>query len=247
MKISTATAIKDVAPWRVKLALRSRLYQTRKPDEILLIDYQSKPNNLEQYKLLAKEFSAKLIEVKHKGKETFHPARLLNVAIRQTTCDYIVFIGTDEIPSDNAFSVLEHSIENWPEGIWMSNRIDLPEESNNPNVKILENFEEWAQKGRKDIWAPGSFQGISVNWLRDVGGFDERITGWGFYDSDIIGRGLKAGLQEYYLQDRMSVLHIWHPDYRGYYKHEKITLKNKKLKEEQADIIVNKGLDWGSV
>ena len=247
MKISTATAIKDVAPWRVKLALKSRLYQTRKPDEILLIDYQSNPQNLEQYKLITEEFSVKLVEVKRKGKETFHPARLFNIAIRQTTCDYIVFIGADEIPSDNAFSVLEHAINNWPKGIWMSNRIDLPEESNNPEIDPLGNFEEWAQKGKKDIWAPGSFQGISVSWLRDVGGFDERITGWGFYDSDIISRGLKAGLKEYYLQDRMSVLHIWHPDYGGHYKYSEIISRNKKLRDEQTDITVNKGLDWGSV
>ena len=45
-----------------------------------------------------------------------------------------------------------------------------------------------------------------------VGGFDERYTGWGYEDSDLVVRLMRQGLHIRRGPADTAVLHLWHPD-----------------------------------
>lgn len=48
--------------------------------------------------------------------------------------------------------------------------------------------------------------------INAVGGFDERYTGWGFEDSDLVVRLMRHGLHIRRGPADTAVLHLWHPD-----------------------------------
>jgi len=48
--------------------------------------------------------------------------------------------------------------------------------------------------------------------INAVGGFDERYTGWGFEDSDLVVRLMRQGLHIRRGPADTAVLHLWHPD-----------------------------------
>ena len=50
--------------------------------------------------------------------------------------------------------------------------------------------------------------------LIQINGFDESFTGWGFEDSDLIVRLMKAGVKRKEARFYAPVIHLWHADRR---------------------------------
>lgn len=48
--------------------------------------------------------------------------------------------------------------------------------------------------------------------IEAIGGFDERYTGWGYEDSDLVVRLMRRGLHVRRGPADTAVLHLWHPD-----------------------------------
>jgi hypothetical protein len=218
MKIASVLLVCNAKEWRVKKALKSRQEQIRKPDEIQIIRQKE-------------------------GEINF--ARMCNIAIKKTKCDYICFSGVDEIVSPNAFQVVEHYFNKNPNSLLMCARIDLPEESNHHRIDFVKNFNKWA-KGKPNHAAPGSFQCLPVKWLKKVRGFDERYRGWGYYDCEIVKRAEMDKIEAVWLHDSnpsMILLHIWHPERKG--KVSELIDRNRKLYEQKQELVANKGKRWG--
>lgn len=249
LTIATAIFTRDAPLWRLEMALKSRYEQTRKPDEIMVIDESSTEEYKKAYQELFSKlpFGVKFIEYSAQDEYWFHPAHLCNIAIANTDCDYVVFGDIDGVFSSNALEVLEQTLQENPDALCLSKRLALPKESDSPDIDFIKDFEEWKQKG-KLVYAPGSFQVIPVEWAKQVGGFDESIKGWGFYDSEIVARAEMDGKKVIQLEDKIDVLHIWHKVYKVKgYTADKIVLENKRLRSVTQDtntIVVNKGIDW---
>ena len=55
MTIAVIVKVRD-NPWRLKAALASRLHQTRKPDELFVVDYNSSVENISSHKEIVNSF-----------------------------------------------------------------------------------------------------------------------------------------------------------------------------------------------
>ena len=104
----------------------------------------------------------------------------------------------------------------------MCARLDLGVTSNTSEAEFIDitKFnEQWKSNGGNPRHtAPGSFQGLPVQWMKDVGGFDEFFEGWGFFDMDIKERALNDGFREVWINSlRVKFMHVYHNHrpYRG--------------------------------
>lgn len=199
MSITCAILTQNVEVWRLMRCVEATKNQAYPPDEIMLVDYGSSQEYIKAYK----EIVPKIVAVQPKG--LFHPARMCNIAARQTSCQKIVFTGADELPGYKNYK-LAHAF------IGLSfvtcNRINLPPESDSKFEKFP--FEKWRTLGTVTKTAYGSFLGFDTEWIRK-NPFDERIIGWGAYDKDIVARAKKE-LTHVNLSDYGGeLMHIWHP------------------------------------
>ncbi len=238
MRISCVIFTKDCDDWRLKNCLACNLRQTRLPDEILIIDFGSSEEYRRKYKEITKgcpnSSIMKFIEIDD-DTELFHPARMANKAIQETTADYIVFTDADVLPSNNAYKEVEIAFNENPKQTVMCARLDLPKETNNEKINFVKLFDPlWQQNGGiADHRAPGSFQGFPVSWLKEVGGYDEHFIGWGYYDCDIYNRALDAGLPETWLETKgVRLMHIHH-EFRPYRNDKKAIAKNEQIYYEK--------------
>ena len=118
----------------------------------------------------------------------------------------------------------------------MCSRLDLSKESNNGNIDFVNDFDYWwdSNGGRPYHSAPGSFQGFNVEWLKEVGGYDEFYIGWGSFDDDIKERAIRSGLVPIWIDNfGVRLMHVYHnqrdyefkTDFDRNYKHLEEKLK----------------------
>lgn len=209
---------KEIPEWELKEAIPLWEKQTRPPDEVIVVDWD---------KLLDKE-------------EVFSEARCNNVAVKKTKCDYLIFTNVDIRPDRKCIQVVEETLEKKPNQILMCARLDLPEDSFKPGIDWDKEFDGWAKRGHSHP-APGSIQVISVDWLKKVGGYDERYIGWGYYDCEILNRASMDGIESEWIDSRTVILHLGHPKlpHRSYEK------RNLDLYQEKVELNVNKDKEWG--
>jgi glycosyltransferase involved in cell wall biosynthesis len=63
---------------------------------------------------------------------------------------------------------------------------------------------------RPDWWCQGSHCSFPTKALRDIGGYWEAFTGWGWEDGEIALRLTRYGLKMY-VDPELMVYHLWHP------------------------------------
>ena len=88
----------------------------------------------------------------------------------------------------------------------------------------------------------------------DVGGYDEEFTYWGGEDNDMHWRALDAGLEEFYIHDRTTMLHQWHTyEYDSYPSNQRqecdnqVQLNRNRLHRMRGTVARNQGSNWGQV
>lgn len=215
MKLAIVIWVQDIKDWVLQQCINSLKSQTRKVDEIIL----------------AKQPKGKVTEF----------SRMSNIALRKTKSNYIGFIGGDTIFSKNSMEVIEQYFKEEPNSILTCARIDLSEESNDPKIDFVKDFDKWNRKpnhaGPILIMAP-------TKWYKKVGGFDERYIGWGSFDSDVVKRAKMDGLNQGWIENKgMSMLHIWHPERKS--KDLGTIKRNEDIYYRVKDIKVNTNRKWG--
>lgn len=209
MTIATGIFIKNGEAWRLEKCIKATQKQTRPPDEIIVVNFGSTPKNSRDYKKICKE--VKYIEIQE-NTETFHPSRIANICIKATKCQYIIFTDIDCVPSPNAYQLAEQVFQ---AGYFvMCRRIDLMR-SEDPHPSI----------DRKLHKAQGSFQGMSVDWIKSKGGYDEGFRGWGFYDLHIEWMAVQDGIQWRWLDELGMRLYHYH--------HEPLPYRKETSKKNQ--------------
>ena len=118
-----------------------------------------------------------------------------NLGARHATSDLLIFTNCDIIiPRHTIQAALKHFQEH-PRCVCGCIRLD--EQADGLSVV--------------NRHALGDFQAIPKEVFWEVGGFDERMTGWGYLDYDLFDRIQKIGVPLVMLGCDCTVTHCWHP------------------------------------
>jgi len=169
----------------------------------------------------------------------FRAGAVRNRAVAHTTADYIIFSDGDCIPSPAFVSRHRALAES---GYFLAgNRILLTARLTDSVLRNRIPVHSWSTArwlyawARRDVnralpllrladdaWRrrePRRWEGVKTcnlsAWRSDlmrVNGFDERYSGWGLEDSDLVIRLLHAGVQHKNARFAAPVFHLWHPE-----------------------------------
>ena len=242
-------------------SLASVLLQTRLPDEVIVADDGSGQEIKSAISAIQKRAPFPIIHVWQED-DGFRAARIRNMALAQSNCDYIIFIDSD-ILLDRRF-IDDHCL-NAEQGIFIQGgRILLsPEKSRNvlesgAGIEGLSIFSDGVSGRHKMVHSHLlSKQFSSVNttskgsrtcnfslWYADiirVNGFNERFHGWGREDSELVERLFFAGLKRKKIVFNAIGFHLYHPQQ----SRESLKINDDILRETIAsgDFHCKEGLD----
>jgi glycosyltransferase involved in cell wall biosynthesis len=215
-------------PAALDLCFKSVLKQYLKPDEIIIADDGSTADTKSLIDSFCKQTE---IPIKHIWQEDngFRLSRIRNLAIKNTTCEYLVFIDGDIIlhpkflKSHKKFSKQNQLIVG--SRVLLSNSKTQKAFKNN-SIKITPfslgiknrinaiHCDLLAQLFSKMNPSYLNVRGCNMSfWKRDlleVNGFDEQFEGWGREDSDIVLRMLNAGKKKLKLKFGAIQYHLFH-------------------------------------
>jgi len=206
LTVAAVVPLYNGAPY-IKAAIESIFAQTDPADEVLIVDDGSTDDGPEIVRELAKRYPIKLLTKSNGGQSS---AR--NFGITETKCSHIALLDQDDIWYPHHLAALKRPFmdpENRKLGFVYGNldRIDqggrvvarhFLDEIATPHPKM-----SIFQCVSRDMFIlPGASLFSKEAW-RDVGGFDERLSG--YEDDDFFFRLFLAGFQSTYLKDESVV------------------------------------------
>lgn len=218
------------------LVLRALAGQCQKDHEIIIADDGSRPSHVDSIFRLCPVFACPVIYVWHPD-IGFTAAKSRNLAAKQSSGDYLIFIDGDCIP--NRHFVKQHEklaergcfvngsrvlisrrltnqiiqknidITNQPLIFWMAARI------RGDCNKILQIFtwpSRWFRVQQGFVWRGirSCNFGVWKNDFSSVNGFDETFEGWGHEDADLVLRLNNFGIKRKNGFLATEVFHLWH-------------------------------------
>jgi glycosyltransferase involved in cell wall biosynthesis len=198
----------------------------------------------------------------------FRAAAIRNKALAKATGEYVIFTDGDCIPRKKF--VAQHARLGEPGWFLSGNRVLLSEQFTQralaekwdlPNWPYWRLWAAWAQRKinrfsplitlpdaafrhrQAHEWRGAKTCNLSA-WRSDlisVNGLDEAFTGWGFEDSDLVIRLLRAGVKHKSARFATPVFHLWHKE------NDRSRMEQNEQKLEQvlksAHIKAAQGLD----
>lgn len=239
--------------------------KTQFPYEIIIAD----DGSLEETAKLVRDFKSRVsIPLLHiwQPDEGFRAAAIRNKALLISEGDYIIFLDGDCIPNQNfiqnhlelieknTFVVGSHvllsreftltalaqalPLHRWSFGRWISARFSGQCNRILPFLPLP--FRHFGFK-TNSRWrgARGSNLGVWKSDLLKVNGWEEKFTGWGYEDCDLVTRLLQQGVIRKSCGFRIPVVHLWHAindrtKERANWALLKERRKNKQLCAEQG-------------
>lgn len=168
----------------------------------------------------------------------FRAARIRNLAAENASGDYLLFIDGDCVPRSD-FIKHHHALA--VEGWFVSgSRVLLNQSLTTAALQGQKNILAWSfwqwlgarmlgqcnrvlpllkynflpQKNRTHEWRGAKTCNLAL-WRKDfirIAGFDEQFTGWGYEDSDLVIRLLRANVLRKQGGSAVTVLHLWHKE-----------------------------------
>ncbi len=210
--------------------------QTRLPAEIIVADDGSTTHTADAIARWQKPDHVRVTHVWHEDRG-FRAAAIRNRAIAHSSSDYLIFVDGDcvarenfvalhsELADNNRFVAgnrillsraltqrilaerIDYSRSTWPDWIKLRMRGELNRLL--PLVRLPNGA--WRCHGAKR-WEGAKTCNLAV-WREDlarVNGFDESFEGWGFEDSDLVIRLIRAGVRRTDGRFATGVFHLWH-------------------------------------
>lgn len=214
----------------LKLVLTSVGNQTIFPTEVLIADDGSKEETKVLIENFAKKFSFPIRHIWHEDLG-FRKSKILNKAVAQTTCDYIIQIDGDCI-LHNCF-IEDHLLFAQKNKYLYGTRVTIKKEAL-PYI-FTDNIVEFnfftknlskrtrgihnlflAKRNKPHANYSSQFRGCNVSFWRsdfiEVNGYNEAFEGWGREDSDLAIRLNNKGIWAQRLRYAGIVYHIYHKD-----------------------------------
>lgn len=230
-KISAALLISTFNnPQALRIVLDSVVKQTRYPDEILIADDGSDFVT----RRLIDDYRNKLnAPIKHSWQphKDFQKAAILNKAIAETKCDYIIQIDGDILL--NKYFIEDHIKAAQQKHFIRGSRVILSEDKTQkifdkeiglPFSPLGNGISNRINAMRMPLMA-GLFTKYSKRsdnmhgcncsfWRKDfvkVNGYNNSFTGWGHEDIELAARFVNAGLRQKKIKMRAVCYHLHHP------------------------------------
>ena len=242
-------------------SLASVLVQTRLPDDVIVADDGSGQKTKSAISAIRKRAPFPVIHVWQKD-DGFRAARIRNMALAHSNCDYIIFIDGD-ILLDKRF--IEDHCLNAEQGIFIQGgRILLsPEKTRNvleggACIEDLSIFSDGVSGRHKMVHShllSKKFSSVNTKskggrtcnfslWKADimrVNGFNERFQGWGREDSELVERLFFAGLKRKKIVFNAIGFHLYHSQQ----SRESLRINDDILRETlvSGDFHCKEGLD----
>lgn len=158
----------------------------------------------------------------------FRKAVILNRAIAQAACDYVVFLDGDSVPERH---FVEDHVRLAERGWWVQGRRAFVAEERTADFQprpgrvlglaIAGKLGGWTKgirlpfavvrRGTGQRGILGCNLGIWRNDLIAINGYDEAFTGWGREDADLANRLYHLGRQRKFVYGRAVIYHLNHP------------------------------------
>ncbi len=255
-------------PEALRLVLLALAHQTQPPNEVIVADDGSTLTTRLLINQLKHHVNYPLKQIWQKD-EGFQAAKIRNKAALYTNTNYLIFLDGDCIPfpdfiekhrllAESHYFVSGHRLLLEKKLTAKILKASLPVHKDSARQWILRYFHRQSNrlfpllriplnKGRK-LHAK-RWQGVkSCNlglWKEDflaVNGFDESFVGWGYEDSDLVIRLIRAGIYRKSGKFAIPVIHLWHPlnDRTQHKKNLSLLKQIRQTKRTRAKIGVDK-------
>lgn len=255
-------------PDSLHLVLLALNKQTQLPTEVIVADDGS---TAETHKLITALQNKINFPLKHVWQENngFQAAKIRNKAALAARGNYLIFLDGDCVPFPNFIEKHQQLAE--PTWFISGNRILLNKKFTqkilDQNLPIYEySSYEWLRhyfsghtnelfpllrlgcqstwrKFQRKQWRGAKSCNLAL-WKKDfflINGFDESFIGWGYEDSDLVIRLIRAGIFRKSGKFAIPVIHLWHePNDR---QQEKVNLQLLREIESHTRISAKVGID----
>ncbi len=217
-------------PDALELLLKSLMYQTFLPDEVIIADDGSNAETSLLIKNYQEKLSVPLIHIRHEDKGNRKP-RIMNKAVAKAKYPYIIEIDGDIIMHRH---FIKDHLKFAEKGFYLyGSRANIQE---NYLTEIFINkhtqfnyFSKGIKKRGRSIHLPflayffkpitersQKLRGCNMSFWRDdfikVNGFNENLVGWGIDDSEMIQRLHNIGIKGKRLKFAGIAYHIYHKE-----------------------------------
>lgn len=215
-------------PEALELVLKSLQNQTVKPDEVLIADDGSTHETKSLIEVFTQQNDLLIKHIWHQD-DGFKRSEILNKAIAQSDCDYIIQLDGDCIMHPNF--IQDHITNAKQKQYLFGSRVNIQQRYlielfSKKNIDFGV-FSSGIKKRTRNIHSRilGSFykptnelseklRGCNVSfWRADfikVNGYNEDMIGWGREDSEMVVRLLNNGIVGKRLRYMAIIYHIWH-------------------------------------
>jgi GT2 family glycosyltransferase len=184
----------------VKNCLESLKYQTNKDFKVVLVDYGSKTPIDE----LVNEYEFVQLTRCKTEQQLWCKSRAINIVLKNCKTPYFLVGDIDMIYHPNFVETL-HNLKENQEAIYFQVGF-LNKAESKKNIP----FEDYLIKFKSNQEATGMTL-FNTNVLKEINGYDEFYNGWGGEDTDVHVRLKNAGFQVNFYNEKILMLHQWHP------------------------------------
>jgi predicted glycosyltransferase involved in capsule biosynthesis len=238
--VTVLFGVKDRFDNRIDNALKSIRKQDypKKLIKVVMVDYGSKPEFVNKYKLVCKKYNVEYIREENAG--DWNRSRCLNIGIKNIDTKYILISDADIIFAKNYISEAIRTLEEnhyqfaYSPMNYAGEKDILDNTDVNKDYNIILNK---TTKGQHYSFKGIDFrQGMSIVFglsqiFSILGGYDENFKLWGCEDDDFLARALTLGIKLNDISKNTSHIHEWHPKFDGVNKDKNLESQIEKNKE----------------
>lgn len=203
---------------RIQRSIDSLVQQSKQNFNVIFIDYGSDEKSAEAAETLLKKYDFTSYTYLSVKDQPWNKCKALNYAVKKMDSDYCFVADIDMIFHSQFTAILEQYLDPNKATYFQVGFLSQQE------TKKDKAFESYEINFKTNEEATGMTL-FPVSCLKEINGFDEFFHFWGAEDTDIHNRLKNAGCQVEYYDEKLLMLHQWHPNYR---KRETKTL-NKEL------------------
>ncbi len=236
--VSVIVPVRNRSGQRMEFLVQSIVQQTHRPVELLISDFGSDRKHGRSIQRICEAAPSWVQHLRFSNAvgKPWNKCKANNLALRRTSDEsrYILFMDADMIYRSDFLAAAVAAQDQFNDRAFvicrsrpLNRNWNTPQRFKPENVArdfplIFEKSTKWSSTG-----ANGACQMATRQWWFEVQGYDERMSGWGAMDGDMLNRAVRSGLEKVWI-------HEWEykPGYipDGNYNPDKLLELNEEVK-----------------